>query len=66
MVSHPLHHHIHTPSHEILRQTDMEDIDYIFAPIGGGGMIAGIAAVVKALKPSVQARGAAVWPLSGG
>ncbi|KAI8466923.1 MAG: tryptophan synthase beta subunit-like PLP-dependent enzyme [Monoraphidium minutum] len=43
-----------TIGHEILRQTDMEDVDYIFAPIGGGGMIAGIAAIVKALKPSTQ------------
>lgn len=43
--------------HEILRQADMEDIDYIFAPIGGGGMIAGIAAIVKGLKPSVQVIG---------
>ncbi|KAI3431360.1 hypothetical protein D9Q98_004417 [Chlorella vulgaris] len=43
-----------TIGHEILRQTDMEDIDYIFAPMGGGGMIAGIAAVAKALKPSIQ------------
>ncbi len=28
--------------------------DYIFAPMGGGGMIAGIAAIAKALKPSIQ------------
>jgi threonine dehydratase len=43
--------------HEILRQTDFLDLDYIFVPIGGGGMIAGIAAVVKALKPSIQVIG---------
>lgn len=46
-----------TIGHEILRQTDMEDIDYIFAPMGGGGMIAGIAAIVKGLKPSIQVIG---------
>lgn len=42
----------------------MEDIDYIFAPMGGGGMIAGIAAVVKGLKPSVKIIG--VEPQGGG
>jgi len=42
---------------EILRQCDMTDIDYIFVPIGGGGMVAGIAAVVKALKPKIQVIG---------
>ncbi|PSC71990.1 threonine deaminase [Micractinium conductrix] len=42
---------------EILRQSDMDNIDYIFVPIGGGGMIAGIAAIVKALKPEVQVIG---------
>ena len=32
----------------------MEDLDAIFVPIGGGGLIAGIAVYVKALKPSVK------------
>ncbi|MBS0396908.1 MAG: threonine ammonia-lyase, biosynthetic, partial [Proteobacteria bacterium] len=38
---------------EILRQHD-EHIDAIFVPIGGGGLIAGIAAYVKALYPSIR------------
>ncbi|EFN54022.1 hypothetical protein CHLNCDRAFT_25383 [Chlorella variabilis] len=46
-----------TIGHEILRQTDFLDLDCIFVPIGGGGMIAGIAAIVKALKPSIQVIG---------
>ncbi|MEW5298896.1 MAG: hypothetical protein WDW36_001969 [Sanguina aurantia] len=40
---------------EILRQiSDPDSLDAIFVPVGGGGLIAGIAAFVKALKPSVQ------------
>lgn len=35
----------------------MEDIDYIFCPMGGGGIIAGVAAVVKGLKPSIKVVG---------
>jgi threonine dehydratase len=38
---------------EILRQHD-EHIDAIFVPIGGGGLIAGIACYVKALYPSIR------------
>ena len=38
---------------EILQQAD-EDIDAIFVPIGGGGLIAGIAAYVKAVKPDIR------------
>lgn len=38
---------------EILRQIDGE-LDAIFVPIGGGGLIAGIAAYVKALRPEVR------------
>ena len=46
---------------EILK--DLPDVDSIIVPIGGGGMISGIATAVKALKPSckiigVQAEGA--------
>lgn len=37
---------------EILKQ--VKDLDAIVAPIGGAGLIAGIAVAVKALKPSVQ------------
>ena len=38
---------------EILRQIDGE-LDAIFVPIGGGGLIAGIATYVKALRPDVR------------
>ncbi|MDH3531742.1 MAG: threonine ammonia-lyase, biosynthetic [Gammaproteobacteria bacterium] len=38
---------------EILRQAE-DDIDAIFVPIGGGGLIAGIAAYVKAKRPDVR------------
>jgi threonine dehydratase len=41
---------------EILRQHD-ERIDAIFVPIGGGGLIAGIACYVKALYPSIRVIG---------
>jgi threonine dehydratase len=38
---------------EILRQAD-DTIDAIFVPVGGGGLIAGIAACVKALQPQIR------------
>ena len=38
---------------EILRQHD-ERIDAIFVPVGGGGLVAGIAAYVKSLHPSIR------------
>ncbi|MCH7636333.1 MAG: threonine ammonia-lyase, biosynthetic [Proteobacteria bacterium] len=38
---------------EILRQAE-HDIDAIFVPIGGGGLIAGIATYVKAKQPDVR------------
>ena len=38
---------------EILRQHP-DPIDAIFVPVGGGGLIAGIAAYVKALEPDVR------------
>jgi threonine dehydratase len=40
---------------EILRQA--RDVGSIFAPIGGGGLISGIAAVVKELRPGVRVVG---------
>ena len=40
---------------EILEQ--MEDIDTILAPVGGGGLISGIAMAAKAIKPTVQVIG---------
>jgi threonine dehydratase len=39
---------------EILRQTHGDEIDAIFVPIGGGGLIAGIAAYTKSLYPRVK------------
>lgn len=32
----------------------MDKLDAIFVPVGGGGLVAGIAAYVKALKPSIK------------
>ncbi|GAC1301545.1 MAG: threonine ammonia-lyase, biosynthetic [Steroidobacteraceae bacterium] len=39
---------------EILRQHHGDDIDAIFVPVGGGGLIAGIAAYSKALYPRIK------------
>ena len=41
---------------EILRQHP-EDIEAIFVPVGGGGLIAGVAAFVKQIRPSVKVIG---------
>ena len=38
---------------EILEQTD-EKISAVFVPIGGGGLISGIAAYIKAVDPQIQ------------
>ncbi len=40
---------------EILEQTD--DLDAVIVPIGGGGLIAGIASAIKQIKPSIQVIG---------
>ena len=34
--------------------TDLPEVDTIVAPLGGGGLLSGVASAVKALKPSVQ------------
>src|SRR5271157_4575339 len=39
---------------EILRQHHGDDIDAIFVPIGGGGLISGIGAYVKSLYPRIK------------
>jgi threonine dehydratase len=39
---------------EILRQRHGDAIDAIFVPVGGGGLIAGIAAYVKSLYPRIK------------
>jgi len=41
---------------EILQQ-HTDDIDAIFVPVGGGGLIAGIAAAVKSLRPEIKVIG---------
>jgi threonine dehydratase len=41
---------------EILQQHE-DDIDAIFVPVGGGGLIAGIAALVKSLRPDIKVIG---------
>jgi threonine dehydratase len=42
-----------TIGHEILRHR-LGDVSAIFVPVGGGGLIAGIASYVKALRPGVR------------
>ena len=43
---------------------DHPDLDVIVAPIGGGGLISGVAIAAKALKPSIEIHGvqAALYP----
>ena len=45
-----------TVGHEILRHK-LGEVDAIFVPVGGGGLIAGIASYVKAVRPSVEVIG---------
>src|SRR4029079_8524331 len=42
---------------ELLAQTDPDDLDVMVVPIGGGGLISGIAVAVKALRPDVRVIG---------
>lgn len=42
---------------EILRQLNMDEIDAVLVAVGGGGMIAGIAAYIKSLKPDIKVIG---------
>ncbi|KAH8554726.1 threonine ammonia-lyase, biosynthetic [Umbelopsis sp. PMI_123] len=39
---------------EILRQTDPKKLQAIFVPVGGGGLIAGIASYVKRIAPHIK------------
>jgi threonine dehydratase len=41
---------------EILKQlgSNIDELEAVFVPVGGGGLLAGIAAYIKALKPSVK------------
>ena len=43
-----------TVAMEILRQRRGESIDTVYVPVGGGGLIAGIAAYAKSLFPSIR------------
>ncbi|GAB4821594.1 hypothetical protein N2152v2_008640 [Parachlorella kessleri] len=43
-----------TIGNEVLRQCKMDELDAIFVAVGGGGLVAGIAAYIKALKPHVK------------
>ncbi|WP_291493791.1 threonine ammonia-lyase, biosynthetic [Desulfurella sp.] len=45
-----------TIANEILMQTSSE-VDYIFVPIGGGGLIAGIASFIKNINPQIKVIG---------
>ncbi|MBM9604725.1 threonine ammonia-lyase, biosynthetic [Desulfopila inferna] len=45
-----------TVADELLRQNPGE-LDAIFVPVGGGGLIAGIAAYIKALRPDIMVIG---------
>ena len=42
-----------TIAHEIIRQHP-DNIDAIFVPVGGGGLAAGIAGFIKAVKPEIK------------
>jgi threonine dehydratase len=46
-----------TVAMEILRQRHGDEIDAIFVPVGGGGLIAGVAAYAKALYPRIKVIG---------
>jgi threonine dehydratase len=39
---------------ELLEQTDVGALDAILVPVGGGGLISGIAVAVKAMRPDVR------------
>jgi len=45
-----------TVADEILRQSG-GDVDYVFIPVGGGGLIAGMAAFLKEIKPEIKVIG---------
>jgi hypothetical protein len=41
---------------EILKATNGRPLDAVFVCVGGGGLIAGVAAAIKAVRPSVKVR----------
>ncbi|CAJ1352751.1 unnamed protein product [Effrenium voratum] len=42
---------------EILEQTTKEDVEAVFCCVGGGGLLAGVASFLKAVKPSIKVIG---------
>ena len=44
-----------TVGHEIIQQT--ESLDAVFVPVGGGGLIAGVGAIIKELSPRTRVIG---------
>jgi threonine dehydratase len=46
-----------TVAMEILRQYSVPDLHAVFVPVGGGGLIAGVAAYIKYLRPEVKVIG---------
>jgi hypothetical protein len=46
-----------TTAMEILKKMPVEDPDAIFVCVGGGGLLAGVAAYVKAIKPHIKVIG---------
>ena len=42
---------------EIMRECDIDRLDAVFVAVGGGGLLAGIAAYIKALKPGIKVIG---------
>ncbi|WP_035588702.1 threonine ammonia-lyase, biosynthetic [Hippea jasoniae] len=43
-----------TIGHEIIRQASKDDVYAVFVPIGGGGLIAGIATFIKNIYPQIK------------
>ncbi len=39
---------------ELLRQVEQDQSYTIFVPVGGGGLIAGVAGVIKAIRPDIK------------
>jgi len=46
-----------TIAQEIIAQSTSENVDAVFACVGGGGLVAGIGAYMKAIKPSIKVFG---------
>lgn len=54
-----------TTGMEILKQVRHENVNAIFVPVGGGGLISGIAAFVKRVQPSIRIIGVNTVDSSG-